>query len=214
MNESNFICKQFDGLWFLGTNKTSSANAVVDQSLVGSKLIIPQTIQGHEIDAIGSYAFYEILAIEEVIIACTPKVIYSYAFAHLPNLKYIVIPPSVEEICRAAITAYNITKPNTSQIHEFTSQGIMKVVFLPQSNLTMLHPNSLSRKERIEVYFWENKMPSYNGDPFYTLVGKIIKIYAPYIPYFCGKRTIQSQTMQVNLYRLKLSTYIFISILN
>ena len=215
MDENNFVCTKIDDLWFLGTNDTDTiGNAVSDSSLVPSKLVIPQTIQGHGIDQIGFNAFRDIDVIEEIIITCTPKIINAFAFAHLCKLKYIVIPPSVEELRRAAITAYNISKPEDYDLSEFTSQGIMKIVFLPQSRIQIIGINSLSRKDHIEVYFWEKSSPFYQEDPFYTIYTKSIKIHAPYLSYFCGKRTIRIITLKNKDIILRIHVFIYIALIN
>ena len=201
MIEDHFVCNKEDELWYLGYSN-GRYPAIDDPSILTSTLIIPETINGHQIDVIGQNAFYEFDVLEIIHVNCQIKRIMNYAFAHLYNLKEIYLPSSLESLDNNAITAYNFTVEE-QYTKAATAHGLLLVIFPPGSKLTLLKNRAITRKERIEIFFWGNKSPSHEGDPFYrTMTGKVI-IHAPYLSRFCGYTTIHNITCKTSLISIR-----------
>ena len=198
MDESNFVCTIIDKQWFLGTNSSvNKFNAISDKEKLTSTLVIPRTIDGHEIDAIGQFAFFKLYILEEIIILCQPKIIHRFAFSHLCNL-YISLPQSLITLETNAITAVNSTLiEEDTENYSLTSNGVLTIVFPPHSKIKYIARRSMTRKKVIELYYWGKHSPIYLGedeDPFYTKMNVSVIIHAPYISSFCGFNTIHIYT--------------------
>ena len=217
MDESNFICKEYDGKWFLGDNLTQKSLAIKDVEKLPSTLVIPRTINGHEIDAIGQFSFYKLFKLEEVIIACQPSIIYRFAFSNLYNLKYIYLPRSLITLETNAITAVNtsVSEEDTEE-YSLTAKGILTIVFPPHSKIKNIAWRSMTRKELIQIFYWRRKSPTYTGtegDPFYTEKNVSVIIHAPYISSFCGFKTNHIYTCKVQIRKINLFLLTIINIL-
>ena len=137
---TSFNFNQVNGKWIIGTNNTGTKSGLKDWSTLGSILNIPSVIDGNNIEEIGKHAFYSCKVIEEIIIGDGIKKINQWAFAHLLNLRRIVIPSSVEFIGNNGIHCYNETAQSIygESAPETTGKGNIVVTFLPDSKISFI----------------------------------------------------------------------------
>ena len=197
----NFVVTSINGIWIIGNNKTSSTgpNGVKNTDLLGSILYVPSIIDSHKIEEIGCYAFFRCINLIEVVIENGIKQINKCAFSDNTNLERVTIPASVEFLGNSAIHCYNYTlfKENSklSSI-EYTAKGLITVVFMPDSQISYLETQCISRKERVIIYYLGKKTPKYNDNPFYKSFCKSVKIYANYVNKFGDTKTIRSCSLR------------------
>ena len=192
----NFVVEYVNNTWIIGTNLTTGGNGVKNPLLLTSTLTIPSVIDGHQIEQIGQYAFYQCSVIEEIFLSNSIRVINRYSFGSLENLKTIVIPPSVQIIGYAGIHTYNVSLyriNNTLPNEKFVSHGVLNITFLPHSQIKFIDYAGMSRKENIIVNYFDKGFISC-GDIFMSHLHPNVKIYAPYTSRFCNYRTIYQRT--------------------
>ena len=215
MTDIRFICNNEKGLWYLGATNSSDnsisfsqSTAIENPEFLNSTLVIPELIEGHQIDVIGSHAFYEIEKLEIIHVNCKAKMIMDYAFGHLYNLKEIYLPTSIETMQVGAITGYNFSIQSHDEGKIRTSKGTLIVLFPPTSQLRELQTWSITRKERILIYFWGSVSPKGN-DPFYSAMSGKIIIHSPYLSMFCGHVTIHNLTFKRKQRSIRIFLFLF-----
>ena len=181
-NESNFNIQFVNETWIIGTNKSS--DGLINKSLVPKKLFIPNKIGENYIQEIGKNAFIN-LNIEEIIISEGIKQINTYAFGHLPNLTSVILPPSIIFIGYCGIHCYNNSAPEGSK----TAKGTLTVTFSGDSKIEYLSQYSISRKERIIVYFMGKKSPICHDNIYFREVIKTVKVYSVHMHSLGGVRS-------------------------
>ncbi len=83
---------------------------ITDCSVYVTSMVIPSTIEGYPVTAIGNYTFSDCYSLEEVIIPEGVKRIGDYVFGWCHALKEVTIPLSIETIGNNAFCAcYNMT---------------------------------------------------------------------------------------------------------
>ena len=189
MNDDNIIVSCISGKYIVGTNETNVlGNAVADKSKLPKKIVVPFTLNGHDIEEIGCYAFTGISCIEEVEIGNGIKIIRTYAFGDCWNLISVRVPESVEFIGTAGFHTYNYSSAGSSL-------GKLIISFSPNSRLNFLDSRAIGRKEHTIIYFWDKcTSVKYNDDPFFKSTAKSIIAYAPKCSYFGGIKTKQLNT--------------------
>ena len=123
---------------------------------------IPNILQGYQVKEIGSYAFYGCIYITKVTIKAKIKQINKYAFYQCYNLISINIPSSCELIADAAISGA-IWINNVP----YTTDGILSVVFEPNTTIKTLGSNSIERKEVIIIIYCGNTLPTIKPDSLF-----------------------------------------------
>ena len=212
----NFVVTQVNGKWIIGTNETKVRNGVHNWELAGPLLTIPSVINGNQIEEIGQCAFYGCYYIEEVFISNSIKSINNRSFSNCYNLRSIVIPPSVEFIGYCGIHSYNSTLAsinNQLPYSQYTGNGILKVIFQPNSQIKYIAQYGISRKKNIVIYYSDKSYFPCHKDPYFKSSLTNVKIYSPYTSSFCNYPTIHAITCkQRSKYQNVLFFFIFLII--
>ena len=188
-----FNVSNVNGKWIIGSdNETTKKNGLTDWNTLGSILNIPSVINGHKIDELGRYAFYNCQKIEEINIGDGIKQIGERCFSHCPNVRSIIIPPSVKFIGYCGIHCYNesAAKIYGTSSRESTGEGVIIITFLPESKISYIDNLGISRKENIIIYYFGRLKPLHKKDPVGKSSLTSIKIYAPFVTRFLGMKTL------------------------
>lgn len=120
--------------FMIGTNDTTNeswnyGNGILENVKINGTLTIPDYYQNIPITEIGYFAFTRVQIINHIIIGSNIKIINTYAFGDLPDVKTIYIPSSVEIIYSYGFHFYNATEPGGK------SNGHVQIFFESNSNL-------------------------------------------------------------------------------
>ena len=185
-----------DGNLIVGTNETTIA---LDDSFKNTTaVLIPETVDGKKVIAVGQYAFYECFTIEYVYVKAKIKTIEFRAFDRLTALKEIHLPDSLEIIKMWAISGYHPTSGIT--------MGTIKIFFEGVSQLKYLSSEAILNKETLMLFFC-SKLSSVSYDNSITSYSNAY-IFAPYRFFLGGiKSTISSHHCNIGVPFKKQSCY-------
>lgn len=197
MTDNLYVSKIGDKYIIGKENITHHCQGVKSPSSVEPILRIPAVIDGNVIEEIGCGAFWRCSKLVEVIIEDGIKQINERAFSDCYNLVSISIPKSVIFFGTFCIHCYNFSllEINSSLSSDaYNGKGTLRVSFARGSLINFLNSSSITRKEKIIIYYWENKSPSFSGDPFFLFCGIKVKIFAPFVKKFGGLATRNYKT--------------------
>ena len=180
-----FIYQQFNNILYLGTNSTNEiANGFKSGVEIPQKLEIPQYHEGKPIQAIGSYAFFQIHEIYEVIIQARVIEIHRAAFHGCTNLRSINIPSTCTFLGQSAIDGRVVPSE--------TEKGYGPIVyhFEKGSSIKTISTASFCNYNIIIMIINDVVNPSCQETSFLSGTEKWT-IYSPYSFTICGKKTTQ-----------------------
>ena len=198
ITSSIFVFSQIGNYLRVGTGDTgdNGLNGLQNKDLssLPTEIEIPSKVKSNSITytvtTIGTYAFHRYYTLKRVLLPYTIERIEDYAFSYCYNLEYINIPSSCTFLGNSSIHCYNYSLPDGTESILYSGKGLLTVYFEPHPQIQQLGKYSISRKEKIEIYYFGKTSPNYVEDPFHRDVVTDLTIHAPYIRYFCGAPTI------------------------
>ena len=174
----SLIFTEENGVFIVGTNKSTNGNGISEISFSGS-LTIPEFFNGHKIEEIGQYAFHSCVNLVEVEIQAKISSINYRAFYNCRSLLRINIPPSVKFIGNQAFSMYNSA---------VTNSGTLNITFEGESQLSFAGGYNFRRRDTIIIYFCGLGPIIYGVDNFLNV--NTLIIYSSTVSSFLDKPTI------------------------
>ena len=158
--EKGIIYSCHNGIWVVGTNTTTSGNAIPEGSYAPSILIIPKRIRGHKIEEIGVKAFREHKEITAVNVFADIRQINHHAFSRCSSIAFINIPPSAELIFPCAF--FNGVEDGKPSDNSFT------IIFEPEAKIKQIFESNFLSTKSINVYYCGSNQPLYNASTIFS----------------------------------------------
>ena len=157
-----------DGTLSVGNGTSIHNNA--EEELKSMHLVIPKSVYGKEVKAIGGWAFTENTKIVQVLIYARITHIDEYAFCRCINLISINIPSTCTKLAQYSLDQFD----NNNQKE---SVGSLTVFFEPNSQISVFGKKAFAWKYTLFLYFCEAVQITYE-DPEQFLNIKNLIIYS------------------------------------
>lgn len=182
------VYSKYNNEYIIGDMSNTLMNGFVSGAAIPNKLIIPFSIDGKEIKAIGSVAFYRCLEITECLVKAKIHTIHGAAFFGCQNLHRINIPSTVTKLSASALDG---------RIDQSLSQGPLAVYFEPGTQLKNIENAGISNYRIVKVYIYDKVYPTTST---YMFGGATkLTIYSQHSYKFCGfQTTVASFLFQTN----------------
>ena len=197
-----FKCSIYNNEYIIGDMTSTLQNGFKSGVEKPAKLIIPLSIDGKEIKAIGTSAFRKCLTLKECLINARVHSIYQLAFFECQNLIKITFPSSLSLLEQSALDG---------RIDQTYAPGPLFIYFEKGSKLSNIMQAAISNFNVINVFLYDEIHPTNSTYLFGNV--KSLSIYSRYSYKFCGFQTIASPIMFRECYTIKQKSNQFSSFL-
>ena len=170
-----------NGVFMVGDNTSTPRNGLFEPNNCPNLLVIPFSVQGKKVEQIGSLSFYECHQINIIIIEAMITVIHHAAFERSFNLQRVYLPNTLEIIYGWGFQMYNGSSVSASH-------GSVDFIFEPNSKLRYIGDHAMSYKEHVNIFICDYMNPSFNGNPFASVVN--VTFFSPKSFHIYGRNTI------------------------